>query len=83
MLYFRVEGCCFLNLKIYSVNSLGAVASAIGFHQLPNVTSSKLFGYFKSTIHSFIKQTALNRACKSRARKRGWGQEIHIHHVNI
>ena len=26
---------------------------------------------------------AANRACKSRARKRGWGQEVHILHVNI
>ena len=24
----------------------------------------------------------VNRACKSRARKRGWGQEVHILHVN-
>ena len=23
------------------------------------------------------------RACKSRARKRGWGQEVHLLHVNI
>ena len=26
---------------------------------------------------------ALNRACKSHARKRSWGQEIHILHVNV
>ena len=24
-----------------------------------------------------------NRACKSRERKRGWGQKVHILHVNV
>ena len=31
----------------------------------------------------FDRETYMRITCKSRARKRGWGQEVHILHVNI
>ena len=61
---------------------VGAQPYGLGLNETILPQYLRTLGY-KTHIVGKVPFSKINRACKSRTRKRGWGQKLHILHVNI